>query len=91
MYAGGVNKLPGADPFAVTRIAAGPDTDFPSLFDKKMLEAASAPLDETTRFLAWARYCQIHKDPARRELAVRLAKTLGLEDMGPGVAPAPPT
>jgi hypothetical protein len=45
-------------------------------------------MDDEGRFLVWARYRQIHQDPARRELAVRLAKALGLEALGAGVAPA---
>jgi NAD(P)-dependent dehydrogenase (short-subunit alcohol dehydrogenase family) len=62
--------------------------DFPRMLDARMTEAASASLDEQTRFLVWARYCQIHQDPARRDLALLLAKALGLEDLGPGLAPA---
>ena len=63
--------------------------DFPRMFDLKVEEIASKPpLDDEGRFLVWARYCQIHQDPARRELAVRLAKALGLEALGAGVAPA---
>ncbi len=63
--------------------------DFPKLFDMKVRELASSlPLDEQGRFLVWARYMQIHRDPARRELALLLAKALGLEDLGPGLAPA---
>ncbi|MBU6298202.1 MAG: SDR family NAD(P)-dependent oxidoreductase [Alphaproteobacteria bacterium] len=63
--------------------------DFPRMLDAKVREMASAPpLDEQGRFLVWARYCQIHQDPARRELAVLLAKALGLEGLGPGLAPA---
>jgi len=44
-------------------------------------------MDEEGRFLVWARYCQIHQDPARRELAVRLAGALGLEAPGAGIGP----
>jgi NAD(P)-dependent dehydrogenase (short-subunit alcohol dehydrogenase family) len=63
--------------------------DFPRLFDTKMREIASTPpLEGEVRFLAWARYCQIHKDPARRELATQLATALGLEGLGPGLGPA---
>jgi hypothetical protein len=63
--------------------------DFPSMFDAKVREMASAPsLDEQSRFLLWARYCQIHQDPARRDLALLLAKALGLEGLGPGLGPA---
>ena len=63
--------------------------DFPRMFDAKVEELASvAPLDDQGRFLVWARYCQIHQDPSRRELALLLAKALGLEGLGPGLAPA---
>ena len=63
--------------------------DFPLLFDTKLQEiAATPPLEGEARFLAWARYCQIHKDPTRRELAVRLAAALGLEGLGQGLGPA---
>ena len=63
--------------------------DFPRLFDAKVREMASAPtIGKDERFLVWARYCQIHQDPARRELALLLAKALGVEDLGPGLAPA---
>jgi NAD(P)-dependent dehydrogenase (short-subunit alcohol dehydrogenase family) len=63
--------------------------DFPRMFDAKVREMASTPpLDDEGRFLVWARYCQIHQDPARRELALLLAKALGLEGLGPGLAPA---
>jgi len=41
--------------------------DFPRMFDMKVEEIASKPpLDDEGRFLVWARYCQIHQDPARR-------------------------
>jgi NAD(P)-dependent dehydrogenase (short-subunit alcohol dehydrogenase family) len=63
--------------------------DFPRLFDAKVKEiAAKPPLDEEGRFLLWARYCQIHQDPARRELALLLAKALGLEGLGAGIGPS---
>jgi NAD(P)-dependent dehydrogenase (short-subunit alcohol dehydrogenase family) len=62
--------------------------DFPGMFDAKVKEIASRkPMDEQGRFLVWARYCQIHQDPARRELALQLQKALGLENLGPGLAP----
>ena len=62
--------------------------DFPKMFDEQVAAMAQAPaLDEQGRYLLWARYCQIHKDPARRDLAVRLAHALGLEGLGPGLAP----
>lgn len=63
--------------------------DFPRLFDTKTREiVATPPLGDEERFLVWTRYCQIHKDPARRELAVLLATALGLEGLGPGLGPA---
>jgi NAD(P)-dependent dehydrogenase (short-subunit alcohol dehydrogenase family) len=65
--------------------------DFPRLFDAKVREMAAAPsLGEQSRFLVWARYCQIHQDPAHRDLAQRLAQSLGLEHLGPGLPPARP-
>jgi NAD(P)-dependent dehydrogenase (short-subunit alcohol dehydrogenase family) len=65
--------------------------DFPRLFDAKVNQIATTlPLDDEGRFLVWARYCQIHQDPAQRELALRLANALGLEVLGAGVAPAAP-
>jgi hypothetical protein len=48
---------------------------------------ATSPLPDQDRFVVWARYCQIHQDPARRDLAVRLAAALGLDDRGPGLVP----
>ncbi len=63
--------------------------DFPAMFDARMSAlAAGPPPDDQGRFLMWARYCQIHQDPARRDLAVQLAKALGLDGLGPGLAPA---
>lgn len=63
--------------------------DFPRLLDARVDAIASTPpMDDEGRFLVWARYCQIHHDPARRALAVRLATALGLEAVGAGVAPS---
>ena len=63
--------------------------DFPRLFDATMREVGNAgPLEGEKRFLAWARYCQIHQDPSRSELAQQLALALDLKDLGPGVGPA---
>lgn len=63
--------------------------NFPLMLDAKVDAIASADeMDDDERSLMWARYCQIHQDPARRELATRLAKALALEDLGPGLAPA---
>ena len=63
--------------------------DFPRMFDANVARIASAgSTDEMERYFLWARYCQIHKDPARRELALQLAGALGLEGLGPGLGPA---
>ncbi|HEX3406687.1 MAG TPA: SDR family oxidoreductase [Caulobacteraceae bacterium] len=68
----------------------GRTPDFPRMFDARVEAMASAPkLEDQDRYLLWARYCQIHQDPGRRELAVRLQQALGLEGLGPGLAPAP--
>jgi NAD(P)-dependent dehydrogenase (short-subunit alcohol dehydrogenase family) len=65
--------------------------DFPRMFDAKVRELAAGPLlDEYGRFLVSARYWQIHRDPAQREAAALLAQALGLEGVGPGLAPATP-
>lgn len=64
--------------------------DFPAMFDGKVRAmAATSPLSETDRFYVWARYCQIHQDPQRRELAQALAAALGLPALGPALSPAP--
>jgi NAD(P)-dependent dehydrogenase (short-subunit alcohol dehydrogenase family) len=69
--------------------ADGRTPDFPKMFDVNVQAlAANPPLDEHGRFLALARYWQIHQDPARRDLAVLLAGALGLEGLGPGLGPA---
>jgi NAD(P)-dependent dehydrogenase (short-subunit alcohol dehydrogenase family) len=67
----------------------GRTPDFPRLFDAQMaaMAEASAP-DDTGRYLMWARYCQIHQDPTRRALSHQLSKALGLEALGPALAPA---
>ena len=63
--------------------------DFPAMFDAQVKDIASrSPPDDQGRFLVWARYCQIHQDPARRELALLLCRALGLENLGPGLSPA---
>lgn len=63
--------------------------DFSGLFDAKVRELASnPPLDAEGGYFAWARYCQIHQDPERSELAELLARALDLRDLGPGLAPA---
>jgi NAD(P)-dependent dehydrogenase (short-subunit alcohol dehydrogenase family) len=66
----------------------GRTPDFPRMFDAQALAMASKrPLEDQDRFLMWARYWQIHLDPSGRDLAVRLADALGLEGLGPGLAP----
>lgn len=56
--------------------------DFPRLLDANVEKIASkAPLNEEDRSLLWARYWQIHQDPTRRELALKLAEALGLEEL----------
>jgi len=63
--------------------------DFPRMFDARVAAAAEAPSPDTeSRYLMWARYSQIHRDPARRNLSVALAKALDLGGVGPGLAPA---
>jgi len=63
--------------------------DFPRMFDAKMAALAQSPgpLEGEGRMLAWARYAQIHQDPARADLARSLAAALGLQDLGPGLGP----
>jgi len=62
--------------------------DFPAMFDANVAVLAAAPLDATGRYYVWARYWQIHQDPARRALARQLAAALGYDELGPGLAPA---
>lgn len=63
--------------------------DFPKLFDANMNALADKPdLTATERWLVSARYWQIHRDPSRRELAVKLRLALGLEGLGPALSPA---
>lgn len=65
--------------------------DFHGRFDAEVAAMAAAsppPRDDHSQFLMWARYCQIHPDPARRELATALARALRLEGLGPGLGPA---
>jgi hypothetical protein len=64
--------------------------DFFGTFDAavRALVAAGPPLGANDRFLAWARYCQIHQDPAHGELARDLAGLLQIKGVGPGLGPA---
>ena len=69
----------------------GRTPDFPAKLDGEVAAMAAAPdppMDDHSRFLMWARYCQIHQDPARRALAEALSRALGLEGLGPGLSPA---
>jgi NAD(P)-dependent dehydrogenase (short-subunit alcohol dehydrogenase family) len=67
----------------------GRTPDFPALFDANVAAMAAAPeLDGPSRYLMSARYWQIHQDPARRALATQLALRLGLDGLGPALAPA---
>ena len=67
----------------------GRTPDFPSMFDAEAQALASAPSpDEGRQSLMWARYCQIHQDPSRRELAAQLSQALGLEGLGAALAPS---
>jgi NAD(P)-dependent dehydrogenase (short-subunit alcohol dehydrogenase family) len=69
----------------------GRTPDFTGRFDAEVAALAeAAEVDDNGRFLMWARYCQIHRDPARAELAGRLAKAIGMDGRGPGVGPVRP-
>jgi NAD(P)-dependent dehydrogenase (short-subunit alcohol dehydrogenase family) len=63
--------------------------DFPRMFDAAVRQLAASPsVDAMGRFYLWARYCQIHRDPTRQELAQLLARALDLANLGPGIGPA---
>ena len=68
----------------------GRTPDFPSMFDAEVDALTSKPgLDDHERYLVWARYWQIHRDPARQGLATRLAGALGLDHPGLDMLPTP--
>ncbi len=46
------------------------------------------PLEGQDRFLVWARYLQLHRDPGQREAATRLAERLSLTGVGAGLQPS---
>ena len=75
LYAGDL-----ADEYGLTDVD-GRTPHFHRLFARRVGEiaAASGPLDEMARFYVWSRYCQIHREPAHREEAERLAQRLGLQ------------
>jgi NAD(P)-dependent dehydrogenase (short-subunit alcohol dehydrogenase family) len=51
------------------------------------LAAREGDLSPDERFLAFARYLQIHREPAQAGYARPLAAKLGLSDLGPGLGP----
>jgi NAD(P)-dependent dehydrogenase (short-subunit alcohol dehydrogenase family) len=68
----------------------GRTPDFPSMFDAEVDALTSKRgLDDHERYLVWARYWQIHRDPARQGLATRLADALGLDHRGTDMLPMP--
>ena len=68
----------------------GRNPRFGPLFDRKVDEivARDDVLDGEDRFLALARYCQIHREPGARIRAMKLAAKLGIEGAGAGLQPA---
>ena len=69
--------------------ADGRVPDFPSRFDSTVRQMAeNSPLSPEDRFYVWSRYCQIHREAAKSDLASQLAQALGVEGLGPGLAPA---
>ena len=60
--------------------------DFHSFFDQQVTQMlATDNLDPEQQYYAWARYCQIHQDPSRQDLANKLADKLDLRHLGPGL------
>ena len=62
---------------------------FHPMFERVTAELAErdADLDPNERFLVFARYLQIHREPAHTARARRLAAKLGFADLGPGLGP----
>jgi hypothetical protein len=62
------------------------------MFERVTAELAEGDgeLDANQRFLVFARYLQIHREPAHLGAARRLAARLGLADPGPGLGPGRP-
>ena len=60
---------------------------FHPMFERVTAELAQrdGELDPDQRFLVFARYLQIHREPAYADQARRLAAKLGLADLGPGL------
>jgi hypothetical protein len=65
---------------------------FHPMFERVTAELAEGDgeLDPNERFLVFARYLQIHREPAYLDKARRLAARLGFADLGPGLGPGPP-
>ncbi|MFZ1991802.1 MAG: SDR family oxidoreductase [Alphaproteobacteria bacterium] len=59
--------------------------NFDSMVDEML--ASGRPLDDLQHFYVWARYCQIHRDPAMHDRATVLAARLGIADAGIGLQP----
>ena len=67
--------------------------DFHGMFERvtASLAAGEAELTADERYLVFARYLQIHQEPAEVARARALAARLGLHDLGPGLGlPIPP-
>ena len=62
---------------------------FHPLFERVTTELAQADadLDPNQRFLVFARYLQIHREPTHAGKARRLAAKLGFAELGPGLGP----
>ena len=63
---------------------------FHPMFERVTAELAQrdGDLDANQRFLVYARYLQIHREPAEAGKARRLAAKLGFADLGPGLGPS---
>jgi NAD(P)-dependent dehydrogenase (short-subunit alcohol dehydrogenase family) len=75
-----------ADEYGFTDID-GRRPAFHPMFERVTAELAerNGDLDRNERFLALARYMQIHREPAQATAARRLAAKLALGDLGPGL------
>ena len=62
---------------------------FHPMFERAAAELAEreGDLSSDERFLVFARYLQIHREPADAGPARRLAAKLGFADLGPGLGP----
>ena len=77
-----------ADEYGFTDID-GRRPAFHPMFERVTAELAEqdGDLDRGQRFLVFARYLQIHREPAQADKARRLAAKLGLANLGPGLGP----